>query len=150
MRSFFILILVSVTYLTLSSQNMRCFTYDLAGNRVTKVACAAAIVVNNSSQLPEALQKDVNDSNESQLTDTKLSYDVRVYPLPTSSKMYLLVSGYTSNAKWSIFNTMGRLILNGVNNLDEIDLSTFPSGNYLFKLEENGHLTTKNIVLIND
>jgi hypothetical protein len=146
------IILVFASIQIFHAQNMRCFTYDLAGNRITKIACSSAIFINKGNQLPEALQKEESDiiSNRSALIDAKLAYDVKVYPMPATSKIYLLVSGYTTDAKWTVYNSLGYEVLKGINNFNEIDLSTFPSGNYFFRLQENEHTTIKNIILIND
>lgn len=153
------LILILLFYISInksSSQSLtRCYSYDASGNRTQRVGpCAAAIVVKDKEELPHALIEFDNNTNKLTLTDNNVSennaFDLKVYPVPTSSKIYFLIKGYTENAKWTLYNAIGHIIQNGRNNLREIDLSTYPTGSYFFRLEEDDHVSIKQILLLND
>ncbi len=68
--------------------------------------------------------------------------DFSIYPNPTNDKLY--INGLTEKAIISIFDQNGKLFFNKQIINDEIDISNFQNGIYIFKVETNkGKITRK-------
>lgn len=123
-RIIIILVLLGLAW-TVSGQNQIEFTYDEAGNRITR-----QIVVLAKSAI---------------VTDEQLSYEARtgdrvikLYPNPTKGMLNLNISEWDSEIKVAatIFDMSGRIILRNTINTPEtsFNLSDQPAGSYLLRL----------------
>ena len=150
--SFLLLLFVTTTY----SQNIRCFSYDAAGNRVTRVSgtCKApsGLVASPDDLINQADAQSIDAKKEVQgqglLADPTKNglagniYGV-VYPNPTSSKFTIAFDGLTSETDLllELFDVMGRLVERRItaDPSNDFDLSDQGPGFYFLFAKQSGH-----------
>ena len=133
MKFFTVLFLFCLSFSGIA-QNLVCFTYDNAGNRIQRANCLPTALANNSQS-----EKHVLDRGE-----TSGLFSVSVFPTPTAGLFKITVTGkQTSSVR--IFNQNGQII---IDQPLSFDLSDFPSGLYVVWVKaESGEAQTKIVTL---
>lgn len=70
---------------------------------------------------------------------TNLTLEIKVYPNPTASKLFLNYGDLRKNSSYQLFDENGRLILERKisESLSEIEMDKYTSGIYILKVFEN-------------
>lgn len=142
MNQFIITILV-LLFGRLSAQTNRCYTYDNAGNRITKNICYSFKVMPETADLPDHIPEiDLGQR-------TTVQYDLRIVPNPSDGHFEIQTKGYSPEAKYIILNPAGQSVSSGYLNLGNIlDLTFLPDGTYKLKIsEKEQHHSTKIIII---
>ncbi len=77
---------------------------------------------------------------------------INIYPNPTEGRITLSIQGETENATWEILDIYGKHVLSGVIRApsQNIDLSNFSSGMYLFRAFIDGKAVEKKIFKLSE
>ncbi len=133
---FFILGLVSI-----STAQVRCFTYDAAGNRTSRVSCILSIQQDDdgelSSQVVTSVANDVGGS-PSTVRDQLLSNDISplvIYPNP-SSGVFHIDATLDKDARLMIYDSNGNAVWTRESVPDQIDLMHLDNGTYYMVISE--------------
>lgn len=135
MRLIIITVFIAITFGTVRSQNIVKFTYDPAGNRVTKeIVMSTKSAVEPSSIFTEELAERI----------------IKIYPNPTQGLLKFELSDI-SNTKTVILhllNMNGQSILKTkmVTNPTEIDISNRPNGFYILQIAVDEKISTWKII----
>ncbi len=120
----------------------RCFTYDAAGNRTTRVSCVVAI--QNTDDEDEIMQNVVssitNDvgGSTSDVRDQLLSNDISplvIYPNP-SSGVFHIAATFGKDARLIIYDGKGEAVWARDHVPDQIDLMHLDNGSYYMVISE--------------
>ena len=123
------------------AQNKIKYTYDSAGNRLTR---QKEIVV----QTRGVLSDDEGEPSmyEEELSETK----VTIYPNPTRGMLKVDISGVEKfeNARISLYDLTGKLLQQwaGISQSNEIDLSERTPGMYIMQVAYNGKISSWKII----
>ena len=123
------------------AQNKIKYTYDSAGNRLTR---QKEIVI----QTRGALSDDEGEPStyEEKLSETK----VTIYPNPTRGILKIDISGVEKfeNARISLYDLTGKLLQQwaGISQSNEIDLSERTPGMYIMQVAYNGKISSWKII----
>jgi YD repeat-containing protein len=132
MYRLFFLVLFSVVTLRLHAQNVS-FTYDAAGNRITRVVTATKAFGSSDDELPIAKNR-VEE------------HKVVAYPNPTQGPLTVEVQGYTVGSECEIFlfDAAGRTIDRRkiTTNRAELDLENQVPGVYVLKVFTDSEVST--------
>ncbi|MCS7035916.1 MAG: T9SS type A sorting domain-containing protein, partial [Saprospiraceae bacterium] len=81
-------------------------------------------------------------------SDGLRSGDIRVYPVPTSGLLQVVVSDYTIGAplSWRVCDPLGRIMQAGALTHPFVDLSALPAGLYLLHVEGPHHHWVKPVM----
>lgn len=128
------------------SQSEFTFTYDAAGNLTQRT-----YVVNmQASQARKNVNNDNTDSTNVVALSDKLK--VTIFPNPTKGELKIQVSGVENNAEvdLALYNPNGQVLLRqkGQQGLSEMDLSGYPAGWYLLKVQSG--TTVLNFKIVKD
>lgn len=63
---------------------------------------------------------------------------VRVYPNPTTGKITLELGGDAGTSHWTLYDTQGHPVLQGMNDKENIDLSNYADGVYWLRIQVGG------------
>ena len=73
--------------------------------------------------------------------------EISVYPNPVSDQLQIRISNWNGVASFQLLDVQGRLLLSkNVTNQDQIDLSQFSNGLYVYKLIFDGHTSTGKLI----
>jgi len=148
---YYLLILLSGIALSLFSQTGRIeYTYDAAGNRLTRTI----FMPSSPSQLRSAVVDIDEETEEEPIPQEKVYSDrlnqtnILIYPNPTKGilKVELTHTAEENPLTLQLYNMGGKVIINesNVNASIELDLSSQSTGTYLLKIiSENGEKTWK-------
>ncbi len=137
---YFLLILLSAIALSVSSQDRRIeYTYDAAGNRVTRT------IILSSSQLRSAASAAGNEeTDEETLAQEKVYSDVLnranilIYPNPTKGLLRIEISGNAESkpVNLQVYDMNGKILLQESNVVSSVtlNLSSQPAGIYMLRL----------------
>ena len=124
----------------LSAQNKIKYTYDDAGNRLTR---KKEIVVQTRGALNNGEEPSVY---EEELSETK----VTIYPNPTKGMLKVDISGVEQfeNAQISLYDLTGKLLQQwaGISQSNTIDLSERTPGMYIMQVAYNGKISSWKII----
>lgn len=105
-----------------------------------------------SDHLPVLMKLAINypggNVKDGVLENTKFSVDV--YPNPTSNSIFVKLDNQSSvKCKLILFNSIGEKIVQveTIQNITPIDLSNYPTGVYVLRIENNNYTTYKRIIL---
>ena len=117
-----LLLLLAILFATefIQAQNITCFDYDVAGNRVKRYQCCTNCQVVGESQ-------DRDDANSSKL-------EMKIIPNPNSGLFTLASDNIPSDATVQIVDMNGRIVLNRQFNSGAFDVSALPSGIYFVRI----------------
>ena len=123
------------------AQNKIKYTYDDAGNRLTR---KKEIVVQTRGVLSD-------DEGEPSIYEEKLSETkVTIYPNPTRGMLKVDISGVEKfeNARISLYDLTGKLLQQwaGISQSNEIDLSERTPGMYIMQIVYNGNASSWKII----
>lgn len=122
------------------AQNKIKYTYDDAGNRLTR---KKEIVVQTRGALNNEEEPSVY---EEELSETK----VTIYPNPTKGVLKVDISGVEKfeNAQISLYDLTGKLLQQwaGISQSNEIDLSERTPGMYIMQIVYNGNASSWKII----
>lgn len=122
------------------AQNKIKYTYDDAGNRLTR---KKEIVVQTRGALNNEEEPSVY---EEELSETK----VTIYPNPTKGVLKVDISGVEKfeNAQISLYDLTGKLLQQwaGISQSNEIDLSERTPGMYIMQIVYNGNTSSWKII----
>lgn len=125
----------------LTTAQTRCFTYDAAGNRTSRVSCILSIQQNDdgevSSQVVTSVANDVGGS-PSTVRDQLLSNDMSplvIYPNP-SSGLFHINATLDKNARLNIYDSNGNTVWTRESVPDQIDLMHLDNGTYYMVISE--------------
>ena len=124
----------------LCAQNRIKYTYDDAGNRLTR---KKEIVVQTRGDLNNGEEPSVY---EEELSETK----VTIYPNPTKGMLKVDISGVEKfeNARISLYDLTGKLLQQwaGISQSNTIDLSERTPGMYIMQIAYNGKTSSWKII----
>ena len=124
----------------LCAQNRIKYTYDDAGNRLTR---KKEIVVQTRGDLNNGEEPSVY---EEELSETK----VTIYPNPTKGMLKVDISGVEQfeNARISLYDLTGKLLQQwaGISRSNAIDLSERTPGIYIMQIAYNGKISSWKII----
>ena len=124
----------------LCAQNRIKYTYDDAGNRLTR---KKEIVVQTRGNLNNGEEPSVY---EEELSETK----VIIYPNPTKGMLKVDISGVEKfeNAQISLYDLTGKLLQRwaGISQSNTIDLSERTPGLYIMQIAYNGKISSWKII----
>ena len=122
------------------AQNKIKYTYDDAGNRLTR---KKEIVVQTRGALNNGEEPSVY---EEELSETK----VTIYPNPTKGMLKVDISGVEKfeNARISLYDLTGKLLQQwaGISQSNEIDLSERTPGMYIMQIVYHGNASSWKII----
>lgn len=123
--------------------------YDIANSSLPVFTHTTLIAQNVGSTTPISAQTMVLSSVEADdfasLNETN-SFELSVYPNPATNEI-TLNGEFTSNAVATIFDQSGRVILSSeVSNGSNLNISSLESGIYIVSIQDNGAISTTNIV----
>jgi len=118
-----------------SAQNKVAYTYDMAGNRLTR----KLVILSN----PNYVKKSADEPApvKDQLGERKIT----IYPNPTKGNLAVEIIGGDDKEKMNIilFNAQGKQLCvkktNAVTTL--LDLTNYPAGYYLLRIQANDKMT---------
>jgi hypothetical protein len=143
MKPIFLLIFVLIFENLSAQQNNRCYSYDNAGNRITKNVCYYFRVMPDIAGTPETVPH--NDA------DLRTSQDVGVNIVPNPSVGYFEIrtKGYSQKAQYCVLSPAGQKVVEGHFLPDAIiDLTHLPSGTYTIVLSEGQKSNSEKIIII--
>lgn len=131
----------------------RCFTYDAAGNRTTRIACAASIPQNDGkdemvANLASAVADDIGGSI-SAVRSQLLANDVSplvIFPNP-SSGVFHLDATLEKDAKLIIYDGNGKAVWTRDSVPDQIDLMHLDNGNYYLVISESSGVRSAMLII---
>lgn len=146
-----IFFLLTSTCLGLSQT--RCFTYDAAGNRTSRFACAVAIAQNNNeyeivSNLVSSVADDVG-GDETIVRQQLLSNDISplvIFPNPSSGVFHIDAS-FEKYARLTVYNSKGEAVFIRDNVPDQIDLMDMANGSYYMVISEPSGVRSAIIII---
>jgi hypothetical protein len=132
MKSIIISCLILYGFST-SAQQTRCYSYDAAGNRTTRVSCILAIQnpEGGNDIAPHALASISDDlgGTPSGIKDRLIDGDISqlvVYPNP-SSGVFVIDAPYRKDVRISIYDSTGKSVWTRIGIPDQIDLMHWPT-----------------------
>ena len=115
----------------------RLYEYDDAGNRVVR----KVFTLPPAKSAPASNQEQNPNDEDIYYTDNVGNIQVQVYPNPTSQYVTIQISNYAELQKGNVwlYNLSGQLLKHIQITGDQfiLDLSSYPSGNYIVKLSMN-------------
>ena len=113
---------------------------------ITPNVNASASAVNGTIVINELLLYDVKNNT---FNDTKATNDnIVVYPNPTSGYIMFKTLASVSLTNLKIYNMLGKIVYsNNINNFSDIDISGFPKGLYMVKLQTDNGTVVKKIMI---
>lgn len=140
-------------FVVLTTAQTRCFSYDAAGNRTSRVSCVVSI--QNHEDEDELVQNVVtsiaNDvggstsSVRSQLLANDISSLV-IYPNP-SSGVFHIDATLDKDARLMIYDSNGNTIWTRESVPDQIDLMHLNNGNYYMVISESSGVRSAIIII---
>lgn len=82
-------------------------------------------------------------SSTSSVYEAKSTESVIIYPNPTYSIVF--ISNYNKNTDYSLYTPMGQLLKSNINSPD-LDLSEYPNGIYIIKINKGDNFSYKKII----
>ena len=136
------------------SQN-RCFTYDAAGNRTTRYACAVPVAITQKDNEDEKVQnlvssiaKDIGELRP-KVQDQFLSNDISqlvIFPNP-SSGVFHIDANLEDDARLIIYDDNGKAVCTKDKVPDQIDLMHLDNGNYYLVISESSGVRSAMIII---
>lgn len=85
------------------------------------------------------------------VTEIDANADINVYPNPTTDMSTITLSGFTGPVTVQVFDLLGKEISSFVtsNTYEELDFTTFETGNYIVKASNDTAEVTKRVSVIN-
>ena len=121
----FVISILFLLPLFVSSQTIVNYTYDAMGNRIKR-----EIVMSRSIK-----------NTDNSLTETLLEKSISIYPNPTEGLLKINISGWetTDKCNFKVYSLKGSLIqeITVVSSITEINLGNEPDGIYLLNIELN-------------
>jgi hypothetical protein len=117
--------------------------YDAAGNRTKRV-----YFCQNGDPYPQRPGSGTAEPEQpKKITEAFQPVD-KLYPNPTSGKVFVTFSRELNNAILSIHDNTGKLLstFKAKGMQVEFDLSPFPAGMYYIRIEENGKVINKKVI----
>lgn len=142
-KIYFSLLLIMVTsHISLMSANDYGFAYDASGNRIQRT-----ILVLRSGKLTE---DNVPREKEAVTDSTLVDHVISIYPNPTKGQLTLNINNLIENQKASltIHDVRGQLLITkeDLQATTELDLSSYPSANYILRIVIDGKPTEWKII----
>jgi len=136
MKKYLLLLSVLLSNYLLNAQNIT-FSYDLAGNQITRTLCV------NCNSKPAKEIKEISALQEEDLLQFSPEDQVSYYPNPVREELYL--SWQTSSDRYvsaiEVFTVTGQVMLNyqgsSRSNNYKLAFQNYPSGIYLILLSYN-------------
>ncbi|GHU71828.1 hypothetical protein FACS189413_14040 [Bacteroidia bacterium] len=140
-RIFLIFFLTSGLFISdLPAQDSVSFTYDLAGNRISR------IIVFDTSYAP-AMH---DDDEATAYTEVLSEITIHIYPNPTEGLLRINIENAPSGetVQIAVFDSSGQLVLKKERQpaITEIDLGGQPAGIYLLKIQTGEKATEWKII----
>lgn len=140
MKRILLFVFVSVSFSCVYAQSPmgRVYEYDAAGNRVVRMT-----VDFKSKSISNKDSTETNDNKDAYYVDEIGNMNVRVYPNPTTGKIFIRVENTRDfiTGTLVLYSTDGKLLkkytMNGTE--QEVDLSEYVKGIYILKVRLNEH-----------
>jgi hypothetical protein len=155
MKKYVLLYLIGMQFLIPSSNaqtTLNAGAININNNYGSITASIGEIFYVNNGQefsIEEGIQNSILPVRDPNFSIIKID----IYPNPTNGSLYFKTDHfYNANLTYSIFNTSGHLVLNGVifNNYVENSLSNLPAAIYYIKIQSNQDvIMTKKVIKIN-
>ncbi|HCO67338.1 MAG TPA: hypothetical protein DIT04_06240 [Dysgonomonas sp.] len=114
------------------------FVYDLSGNRIER-----KLIIMEARTAEKAIQKEI-------FTDKVADHSIKIYPNPTEGQLSIEISGTpdSNSGNLSIYNMRGQLVTKrSISQFrTDLDISSQPSGTYIFHININGEISTWKII----
>ncbi|MDM8162163.1 T9SS type A sorting domain-containing protein [Labilibaculum sp. K2S] len=143
-----IILLILFTTICGMSQNNISFTYDVAGNRVSRTINLSSTKSGINGGDTEKLSF---EKSEDFFTEILAEKEIKIYPNPTRGQLRVDILGYEdldSNSSIQVFTTGGALLYksNTPSQTNDINLSDKPAGLYLMVITIGSEKSTWKII----